>query len=232
MPSKDLKITSSHGGEFDCYLALPEGSARVPAIVLASAIHGVNGDLRAIADEFASHGYIAAAPDLFWQSVPGPISRDDPRSGPRGQPRLEKIKANESDMADTLAMVRKLSQHNGRAATMGFCYGGPFAALGPAKLGYDAGIGCHSTQMKDYMDVIEGTTKPVCLLWGDKDTMAPPDLLEAYRELAAKKKNLELHIFPGILHSYMMPGSTGAYDQEKRDFTMKRSLEILAGLRG
>ena len=62
--------------------------------------------------------------------------------------------------------------------------------------------------------------------------MAPPELLEAYRELAAKKKNLELHIFPGILHSYMMPGSTGAYDQEKRDFTMKRSLEILAGLRG
>ena len=222
MPSKDLKITSSHGGEFDCYLALPEDSAKVPAIVLASAIHGVNGDLRAIADEFASHGYIAAAPDLFWQSVPGP----------RGQPRLEKIKANESDMTDTLAMVRKLPQHNGRAATMGFCYGGPFAALGPAKLGYDAGIGCHSTQMKDYMDVIEGTTKPVCLLWGDKDTMAPPELLEAYRELAAKKKNLELHIFPGILHSYMMPGSTGAYDQEKRDFTMKRSLEILAGLRG
>ena len=232
MPSKDLKITSSHGGEFDCYLALPEDSAKVPAIVLASAIHGVNGDLRAIADEFASHGYIAAAPDLFWQSVPGPFSRDDPRSGPRGQPRLEKIKANESDMTDTLAMVRKLPQHNGRAATMGFCYGGPFAALGPAKLGYDAGIGCHSTQMKDYMDVIEGTTKPVCLLWGDKDTMAPPELLEAYRELAAKKKNLELHIFPGILHSYMMPGSTGAYDQEKRDFTMKRSLEILAGLRG
>ena len=164
--------------------------------------------------------------------MPGPISRDDPRSGPRGQPRLEKIKANESDMTDTLAMVRKLPQHNGRAATMGFCYGGPFAALGPAKLGYDAGIGCHSTQMKDYMDVIEGTTKPVCLLWGDKDTMAPPELLEAYRELAAKKKNLELHIFPGILHSYMMPGSTGAYDQEKRDFTMKRALEILAGLRG
>jgi dienelactone hydrolase len=82
------------------------------------------------------------------------------------------------------------------------------------------------------MDVIEGTTKPVCLLWGDKDTMAPPELLEAYRGLAAKKKNLELHIFPGILHSYMMPGSTGAYDQAKRDFTMKRSLEILAGLRG
>ena len=34
----------------------------VPAVVLASAIHGVDNDLRGIADEFASHGYIAAAP--------------------------------------------------------------------------------------------------------------------------------------------------------------------------
>ncbi len=98
-----MKVRSSRGdGEFDCYLALPDGAAKVPAVVLASAIHGVDGDIRAIADEFAGHGYIAAAPDLFWRSVPGPLERDDPRSTPRGQPRLEKIAANESDMADTL----------------------------------------------------------------------------------------------------------------------------------
>lgn len=232
MPTRDLKIRSSTGdGEFDCYLSLPEAAGKVPAIVLASAIHGVNADLRAIADEFASHGYIAAAPDLFWRSVPGPIGRDDPRSTPRGQPRLEKIRANEPDMADTLAMVKALPQHNGRAATMGFCYGGPFAALGPARLGYDAGIGCHSTQMKDYRDVIETVTKPVCLLWGDKDVMAPPELLEAYQALAKRQPRLELHIFPGVLHSYMMPGSTEAYDPERRAFTMQRALAILAGLR-
>ena len=97
--------------------------------MLASAIHGVDGDIRAIADEFAARGYIAAAPDLFWRSVPGPLQRDDPRTTPRGQPRLEKIRAGESDMADTLAEVRRLPQSNGRAASMGFCYGGPYAIL-------------------------------------------------------------------------------------------------------
>ena len=231
MASKNMKIRATGGGEFDCYLSLPAGAGKVPAVVLASAIYGVDADVKGIADEFAAHGYIAAAPDLFSRSVPGALERGDPRSTPRGQPRLEKIKANEADMADTLAMVRALSQSNGRAASRGFCYGGPFAILGPAKLGYDAGIGCHSTQMKDYMDVMEATTKPVCLLWGDLDTMAPRELLEAYRALAAKKPNLELHIFPGILHSYMMPGSTDAYDAEKRAFSMQRALAILGGLR-
>src|SRR5919106_6061115 len=110
MQRKDIKIrSSSGGGEFDCYIVVPDRAERVPAMVLASAIHGVDEDLRALADEFASHGYIAAAPDLFWRSVPGPLAREDKRSAPRGQPRLEKIKSGESDMADTLDEVRKLA---------------------------------------------------------------------------------------------------------------------------
>lgn len=231
MNAKDIKIRASGGGEFDCYLALPEGAARVPAVVLASAIHGVDADMRAIADEFAAQGYIAAAPDLFWRSVPGPLARDDPRSSPRGQPRLEKIRAGEADMADTLAAVRRLPQSNGRAAAMGFCYGGPYAILGPGRLGFDAGIGCHSTQMKDYIGELEGVAKPICLLWGDQDKMAPPEVLQAYRKAAARMKNLELHIFPGIVHGYMMPGSPAAFDARSREFSMARARVILDGLR-
>ena len=56
-------------------------------MVLASAIHGVDADLRDIADAFAAKGYIAAAPDLFSRTVPGPLERGDARSTPRGQPR-------------------------------------------------------------------------------------------------------------------------------------------------
>ena len=233
MKGKDIKIRSSGGGEFDCYLAVPAGATKVPAVVLASAIHGVDADIRAIADEFAAQGYIAAAPDLFWRTeTPGPIARDDPRSGPRGQPRLDRIRAGEADMADTRAQLRQVPVWNGRAAAMGFCYGGPFAVLGPARLGYDAGIGCLSTQMKDYIGEFENTDKPVCMLWGDQDTMAPPELLEAYRALAARRKNLDLHVFPGVLHGYMMPGNPKAYDAQKREFSMARALSILEGLRG
>lgn len=232
MAGKDIKIRASGGGEFDCYLAVPDGGTKVPAVVLASAIHGVDADVRAIADEFAGHGYIAAAPDLFWRTAaPGPLGRDDPRTTPRGQPRLEKIRGGEADMADTLAEVKRNKLSNGRATTMGFCYGGPYAILGPLRLGYDAGIGCHSTQMKDFIGDLESVAKPVCLLWGDKDVMAPPEVLEAYRALAARRKNVELHVFPGILHGYMMPGSPNAFDAKSREFTMARALAILQGLR-
>jgi len=231
MKGNRIKISSSAGGEFDCYLAIPDGGTKVPGVVLASAIHGVDADLCAIADEFAEHGYIAAAPDLFWRSVPGPLERNDPRLSSRGQPRLEKIHAGEMDLRDTLAALRLHPKSNRRAVAMGFCYGGPYAILGPAKLGFDAGVGCHSTQMKDYIDELAGLTKPVCLLWGDQDTAAPPDVLESFREAAARIPSLEIHVFPGILHGYMMPHGTKAFDPPTRDFSMARVLKILQAMK-
>ncbi len=147
MSGTTIKIRSSGGGEFDCYLAMPARDGKQPAIVLAAAVHGVDKDIRDLADEFASHGFIAAAPDLFYRSIPGPLPADDKRSSERAQPRLEKIKAGEADMVDTLAHLRTLPQFNGRAAAMGFCYGGPYAILGPKRLGYDAGISCHGTRL-------------------------------------------------------------------------------------
>ncbi len=233
MAGKTIKIRSSNGGEFDCYLSLPAGGTdKVPAIVLASAVHGVDEDIRDLADEFASHGFIAAAPDLFSRSVPGPLPHTDPRASERSQPRLEKIAAGEADMADTLAEIRKLPQSNGRAAAMGFCYGGPYAILGPKRLGYDAGVSCHGTRMQDYIQELDGVTAPVCVIWGDQDHAAPAEVQEAYRGVPARMKNVEVHIFPGVLHGYMMPWNEKAFSAPTRKFSMGRALALLDGLRG
>jgi carboxymethylenebutenolidase len=232
MAGSTIKVPSSAGGAFDCYLALPDSPNRTPAMVFACAIIGVDQDLRDLCDEFAAHGYIAAAPDLFWRTVPGPLVHEDPRTRPRGQPRLEKIKTGETDMADTLAYVRTLPQHNGRAATMGLCYGGPFAILGPKRLGFDAGVSCHGSQMVDYLADLDGVTAPVCIIWGDKDFAAPPPVREAYLAAAARQKNIEVHVFPGIDHGYMLPLSTEAFDPKTRAFSMGRALSIMERLRG
>jgi carboxymethylenebutenolidase len=232
MSGKDIRIASSTGaGQFDCYLSLPSATDKVPAIVLASAVHGVDPDIRDIADEFASHGYIAAAPDLFWRTVPGPLGRDDDRTKTRSQPRLQRIKEGETDLTDTLAELRRQPQFNGRAATMGFCYGGPYAILGPKRLGFEGGVSCHGTQMLDYIKELEGVSAPVCIIWGDQDHQAPPPVLEAYREVPKRMKNVEVHIFPGIQHGYMMPLSAKAFDRKTREFSMERALAILNGLR-
>jgi carboxymethylenebutenolidase len=230
MLGKTIKIRSSKGGEFDCYVAVPDAKGEVPGVVLASAVHGVDADIMAIANELAAHGFIAAAPDLFWRTIPGPLAHDDDRTKQRSQPRLDRIKEGEADMADTLTHLGKLPQFNGRAVAMGFCYGGPYAILGPKRLGYAAGISCHGTQMLDYIHELEDLSEPVCILWGDRDHRAPDEVLNAYRALASRKKNVELHIFSGVQHGYMMPGIPKAFDRQARQFSMTRALAILEGL--
>jgi carboxymethylenebutenolidase len=187
MLGKTIKIPSREGGEFDCYLAMADGGGPAPGVVLASAVHGVDADIMAIADELAAGGFIAAAPDLFWRTIPGPLAHDDDRTKQRSQPRLDRIKEGEAVMADTL-------NHLG------------------------------------YIHELEDLSEPVCILWGDQDHRAPQDVLNAYRALASRKKNLELHIFPGVQHGYMMPGISKAFDRQARQFSMTRALAILEGL--
>jgi carboxymethylenebutenolidase len=230
MPGETIAITATERGAFDCYLAMPPGDDAAPAVVLASAIHGVDADIRQIADEIAAAGAIAAAPDLFWRTLPGPLALDDERARERSQPRLEKIATNERDLVDTLAIVRSLPRSNGRAAVMGFCYSGPFAILGPKRLGFDAGISCHGSQMLDFVDELDGVAAPVCIIWGDQDHQAAPPVLDAYRATASRMANVELHVFPGIEHGFMMPGSP-AFDAGTREFAMQRSFAILDALR-
>jgi len=233
MPAQTIKIKSSTGGEFDCYLNVPAGNAASPAVVLASAVHGVDKDLRAIADAFAAQGFIAAAPDLFWRTIPGPLTRaDGEKTTARSQPRGEKVKTGEADLADTLKHLRTLKAFNGKAAVMGFCYGGPYAIIGPKRLGYAAGISCHGSRMQDYIGELDGVTAPVLIIWGDDDTQAPPEVLAMYRKAADAHRNVELHIFPGVKHGYMMPDAGAAYDAKTREFSFARTLALLGTLRG
>ena len=194
MAGTTIKMRSTEGGEFDCYLNVPAVADKVPAVVLACAVHGVDADIRKIADEFAAAGYIAAAPDMFWRTVPGPLPHDDKRSQERAQPRLEKIKTGERDLADTLAHLNTLPDFNGRAASNGFLLWRPLRhSLGRSAQATRPGIVCHSSQMLDYVHELDGVTAPVCIIWGDQDRLAPEPVLDAYRQATSRMKNLELH---------------------------------------
>ena len=216
------RIGSRHGSDLPCYLALPPGDSAVPAVVLASTIRGLDADLRALADGFAARGYIAAAPDLFARSGT-PDASQDARS------RVAQLRAGEADMADVLVHLGNVAGFNGRAAVLGLCYGGPYAIVGPRRLGYAAGIACHGSQMLDFIDEANQLTHPVCLMWGDEDHRAPAAVLAAYRAIASRRPNVEVHVFRGIRHGYMLRHSE-AFDEASHAFSMRRALEILATL--
>lgn len=229
--AQTVVIPSSTGGSFGCYVVIPRGDEPTSAVVLASAVHGVDADICALADEFGAKGFIVAAPDLFWRSIPGPLPHGDHRASQRSQPRLQSLRAGESDMADTLAYLRTIATFNGRAAVMGFCYGGPYAILGPKRLGYAAGISCHGTQMLDFIHELDGLHEPVCVIWGDQDHLAPAEVTETYRGLSSTMSNVETHIVAGAVHGFMMRSRQGVFHASAHGLAMRRALAILHDLR-
>jgi carboxymethylenebutenolidase len=85
--------------------------------------------------------------------------------------------------------------------------------------------------MMDYVGELEGVRQPVCIIWGDKDHLAPQPVLDAYRALPARMKNVEVDVIPGVEHGYMMKDAK-AYDRKTSDFSMQRALAILKELSG
>src|SRR5436309_13418286 len=117
-------IASREGSQFDCHVVTPGRAGRVPALVIASSIRGVDEAIISITEDFAARGFIAAAPDLFWRSLPGPLPPGDPRAVERAQPRIAKVLAGAVDIADTRTAMLTWPGFNGRAIVMGLCYGG------------------------------------------------------------------------------------------------------------
>jgi len=76
---------------------------------------------------------------------------------------------------------------------------------------------------------LEGVRQPMCVIWGDDDHLAPPPVLAAYRDRAKEMENLEVHVFPGAGHGFMMKGAK-TYDAKAYELSMQRTLAILRDL--
>ena len=233
MTGQDIKITAEQGGSFDCYLSLPAGG-RAPAVVIMPSVFGVDGDVRRSCDDLAGLGFVAAAPDPFWRGDAGPMGRDEDgsrRARERALDRAPLIEQGVADLADVIAELKRLPECNGRVAVVGLCYGGPYAILGPARLGCDAGIAFHGTVVENYLDDLAGVRVPLSLHWGDQDHACPPETLARIREATRDMADVDITIYPGVGHGYSAPSSEKSWNEEATEKSWRRAVEILDALR-
>lgn len=233
MTGQDIKISASEGGVFDAYLSLPV-SGSGPGVVIISSVFGVDGDVRDMADTLAGHGFAVAAPDPFWRGDSGPMDRSEVgmrRAAERAKDREPIIERGVHDLADTIAELETRDQCNGRIAVIGLCYGGPYAILGPARLGCAAGIAFHGTKVQNYLDELDGVTAPIVMHWGDQDHALPPEALAQIRAVTAGRADTDITIYPGVQHGYTSAVNPPSYDATATRNSLARAVEVINGLR-
>ena len=125
-----------------------------------------------------------------------------------------------------------LPECNGRIAVVGLCYGGPYALLGPARLGCDAGFSFHGTAVENYLGELSNVGEvPIRLHWGDQDRVCPPDTLARIQAATDAMANVEITVYPGVSHGYTAASNAKSWNAAAAENSWASALAVLDGLR-
>jgi carboxymethylenebutenolidase len=110
--------------------AAPAGDKRYPGLVLYPEIYQQTGPIARLSAQFASHGYVVMAPEIYHEhEPPGTVLTYDAAGTDKGNAYKWATRLSTWD-ADVDVVVRALKAHpacNGRVGAVGFCIGGHLA---------------------------------------------------------------------------------------------------------
>ena len=220
-------LKSFDGGEFDAYMALP-ASGYGPGIVVLQEIFGVNEYMRSVCDWYASHGFVAICPDLFWRQEPG-IQLTD-RSEAEWQKAfalyqgLDEAKAVE-DSAAAVEFLRKHPVCNGRVGAVGFCLGGNLAWLLSVRFKPDCVVGYYGVGIEKTLNEASNPRSPLMLHIAGKDQYCPPDAQKEIHSALDANPLVTIHEYPDQDHAFGRPGGAH-YDANAAELANLRTLEF------
>jgi len=195
-------------GDFAAYLARP-AVASAPAIVVCQEIFGINADMRQTCDEFASQGFMAICPDLFWRLEPG-IVLSDKTDWDKALALYEAFDLNTgvTDVMATMKAARTLPGASGKVGLMGFCLGGLLTFLAMARQSIDTGVAYHGGRTEKYLAEAPGVTGRLLMHLAEEDEFISKEAQKAIITALKDKPNVKIHIYPGCSHAFARHGGT------------------------
>ena len=183
-----LELTAEDGHRLQAYLARPVGPPR-GGLVVCQEIFGVNHHIREVADGYAESGYLAIAPALFDRLRPGvelEYNADDVAEGRA----LKTATAWDQAVTDIGAAAARAAEA-GKVGVVGYCWGGSLAWLAACRLPVAAAVGYYGGQIHEHREEDPGC--PVMLHFGERDSMIPPEHVEA---IGARHPEVEIFTYP------------------------------------
>ena len=189
------------------YLAMPASPGRHPALVVVQEWWGLNDWVKEQAREFAEHGYVALAPDLYHgqvATVPAEAMKLA-RSLPRDRA-IRDLKA----AYDYLAAMPNVEKN--KIGSIGWCMGG----------GYSLQLAIHEPRLAacviDYGELttdpaeIKKIKAPLMGNFGAEDHVIQPSAVHAFEKaLQAQGKTIDAKIYPGAGHAFENENNKAGY---------------------
>jgi carboxymethylenebutenolidase len=193
------------------YVVYPETKQKAPVIIVIHEIFGLTDWARSVADDLASHGYIAIAPDLLSGMGPkggGSTEFGSTQDAMKGVSGLNPDQVT-ADLNATADYAKKIPASNGKLAVSGFCWGGGqsfrFATnrkdLSAAFVFYGPGP-----------DNVPAITAPVYGFYAGEDARIGATVPATEAAMKAAGKKYEPVTYAGAGHGFMRAGEDPAND--------------------
>lgn len=193
------------------YVVYPETKQKAPVVIVIHEIFGLTDWARSVADDLASHGYIAIAPDLLSGMGPkggGSVEFGSTQDAMKGVSGLNPDQVT-ADLNATADYAKKIPASNGKLAVSGFCWGGGqsfrFATnrkdLSAAFVFYGPGP-----------ENVAAITAPVYGFYAGEDARIGATLPATEAAMKAASKKYEPVTYAGAGHGFMRAGEDPAND--------------------
>lgn len=225
----DIKIKSLEGKDFGAYCAMPT-EGRGPGLIVIQEIFGVNANMRKICDDYASLGYIAVCPDLFWRQEPNvqitdktPAEWDHAFSLYKGFD----VESGVRDLLSTLATIRKMPGCSGRIGAVGYCLGGKLAYLLAARSDLDAVSSYYGVELEKYLDEVHDIRMPLILHIAELDKFVPPPVREKILKSITRNNVITPYVYNGVDHAFARIGGDN-YNAEAAQLANQCTRDLFA----
>jgi carboxymethylenebutenolidase len=205
--TKRVSFTAKSGA-CEGEIAEPSGTGKVGGLVVIQEWHGVNDEMREKVQRFAGEGYLAITPDLYH----GTVAKNDDEAG-KLMNALDFTKA----VGEIGAAVQFLKEHprcNGKVGVIGYCMGGALTFASASTL---SGLACavpyYGVPDLSKFDVTKATA-PIQAHFAGKDGWAKPEIARKIeKDVHAKGKPMELHVYEDAGHAFMRAGDPAKYHE-------------------
>lgn len=190
-------------GEIPVYVARPAGQPR-GAIIVIQEIFGVNPGIRNKADDWASKGYLAVAPDVFWRQNAGvELDSDIPEQFKEGVGYMMKhdFDLGIQDIEATIHWIRR-DQGVAKVGLVGFCMGGRIAYLAATRTDIDASVGYYGVGIDEMLHEANAIAKALLLHIPTADGFVSPAAQEKMHAGLDDNPHVTLFDYEGLDHGF------------------------------
>jgi carboxymethylenebutenolidase len=207
-----VDIKMPNGPALASFVVYPERRTKAPVVIVVHDIGGMSDWVRAVGDQLAKEGFIAVVPDLLSGKGPnggGTSSLGDQVGQTIRTLTPEDLKAR---LDAVMAYRKSLPSSNGKAGTIGFCWGGgtvfTYALNQPA---VDATVSYYGPMPTDPA-AYEKAKSPILGLYGGNDQRVNANIPVAEAELKKHGVSYSPNIFEGAGHGFLrnQSGQDGA----------------------